>query len=92
MQHLHHKAVILSSYEDYQALRSYLYYDTFLPNLDPDWFLGRRSPDATSFDATIFFEYSDKLSWTWGLEVHSPYSLLPLQAILNPSDYPEYYI
>lgn len=91
MQHLHHKAVILHSYEDVRLLQSYLHNafgtNTFFPEFDPDRFLGRQF-----LDTTIFFEYSDKLRWSWGLEVHSPYSLLPIQAILNPSDYPEYYI
>ena len=91
MQHLHHKAIILSSYVDFQLLDSYLRNalgtDTCFPVLNPDRFLGRRF-----LAATIFFEYSDRLHWTWGLEVHSPYSLLPIQAIINPSDYPEYYI
>ena len=92
MQRLHQKAVILQSYEGIELLDKSLC-DTLhaslpLATFDRKWF------DERPFDLVIFFNYYDKLYWSWGrgISEDSKYSLLPLHVIINPSDYPEYFI
>ena len=92
MQRLHHKAIILQSYEDAQLLQkgldNTLHQSLPFKTFDRKWFAKR------PFDLVIFFDYHDKLHWTWGQSIskNSKYSLLPLHVIINPSDYPEYFI
>lgn len=93
MQRLHHKAVILQSYEDAQLLQKSLGHALHgrlpLATFDREWFANR------PFDLVIFFDYYSELYWSWGKGISEDskyYSLLPLHVIINPSGYPEYFI
>ena len=95
MHHLDRKAVILDSYEDSLALHKALSHimkptmghDTHITIFDETWFA------SNNFRPIIHFNYfANRLNWSWGSLLDSIYTYLPIEAILNPSDYPEYFI
>lgn len=93
MYHLDRKAVILHSYEDSLALHKALFpimgHDTHMTVFNETWF------KSNDFNPVVCLNYfANRLYWSWGrsLRPDDSYTYLPIEAILNPSDYPEYFI
>ena len=53
-----------------------------------------RQPITQQSATFPYYLYLEDTHWAWSPELHKDpnYTLVPLQAILQPQDYPEYYI
>lgn len=91
MHHLDRKAIILHSYEDSLALDNVLFpimgHATHITVFNETWF------KSNDFSPVVCLDYfGNSLYWSWSSSPDDRYTYLPIEAILNPSDYPEYFI